>query len=267
MFPGRNSAFKPLVLVPGSGRPEESETMPKSRQVLPAAAISNNKFAALGVEIQGSNSHVEDRKKVDRSSSGSNTTSSTELETDVLQKHERGNEESNGQNDVHCVGDSSNRRSRITANTNDSWKEVSEEGRVAFRALFSRQVLPQKFPSSQDLTTLESQINIDQVCYLKLCGLGSPIDLNSTIVESCCTDQVVKSNGKLRDECEGKEAVHSMGLGKLRTHKTGFKPYKRSSVEAKDISVLNSCSQGNEKRPRRICLDLEGGGLQLENDY
>uniref|UniRef100_A0A7N0VAE4 LHY n=2 Tax=Kalanchoe fedtschenkoi TaxID=63787 RepID=A0A7N0VAE4_KALFE len=255
-FPGRNSAFKPLTTV--LEKSEESQVMVMDKQVPPTAVISKNKSAAMDVEIQGSNTDLKDGKKLDRSSSGSNTTSSTELEeTDVLEKHESGNEESNAPDDAHSIGDSSNRRGRNVPNANESWKEVSEEGRVAFQALFSRQVLPQKFSSSAGLVTLETHANTDQESKLKLGGVASPIDLNSDILVSCSADGVVKTNGKVRAECEGQEILHSIGVGKLRTHKTGFKPYKRSSVEPKDISVPNCCSQGKDKRLKRMCL--EGG--------
>ncbi|CAM8911099.1 unnamed protein product [Rhodiola kirilowii] len=253
IFPGRNSAFKPLILVPE--KPEESRILPHSEQVSPSEVINNDKSAATGVENQGSNSPVEDRKKLDRSSSGSNTTSSTELETDVLERHDRGNEETNGADDVHSVGDSSNRRTRVAANTNDSWKEVSEEGRVAFRALFSRQVLPQKFPPSQDQINSDTHSNNDQGVELKLGGFAPPVDLSSNVFESCCNDQEDKINGKPRPEYERKELQHSICLGNTGTYSAGFKPYKRSSFEIDDISVPNSCSQGKEKRPKMICLE------------
>uniref|UniRef100_A0A7N0UGV5 LHY n=1 Tax=Kalanchoe fedtschenkoi TaxID=63787 RepID=A0A7N0UGV5_KALFE len=252
-FPGRNSAFKPLNIVPEKS--EESQVMLNNKQVPATAVIGKNKSAAIDVEAHGSNNDLKDGKKVDRSSSGSNTTSSTELETDVLEKHDSGNEESNAPDNAHSIGDSSSRRSRNIPNANDSWKEVSEEGRVAFRALFSRQVLPQKFPSSHDPVTLDTHTNIDEDSKLKLGGLASPIDLNSNISESCCSDRVVKSNGMVRAESEGQEILHSNGVGKLKSHKTGFKPYKRSCIEPKDMT--NSCSQGKEKRHKRTCLGGE----------
>ncbi|KAH9324292.1 hypothetical protein KI387_004470, partial [Taxus chinensis] len=47
-------------------------------------------------------------------------------------------------------GDAAGRRSKPGGHIGDTWKEVSEEGRIAFQALFSRDVLPQSF-SSQSL--------------------------------------------------------------------------------------------------------------------
>ncbi|KAL9685464.1 hypothetical protein QQ045_022914 [Rhodiola kirilowii] len=242
MHPRRSSAFKPLISVPA--KPEESMT---------TMVISNKKSAGMGAEIEDSNSPVEDRRKLVRSSSGSNTTSGTELESNILEKQDRGNDDSNAADDVHSIGDSSNRRSKIAANINDSWKEVSEEGRVAFRALFSREVLPQKFSSLYSLSNLETLTNIGQDSELKLGGLAFPIDRNLNIYGyNCITDQLVKTRATERAEIEGAEGLHSIGLGKLRTRRTGFKPYKRCSIEAKDIS---GCSQGKEKRPRSTCLD------------
>ncbi|KAL0446512.1 UNVERIFIED_CONTAM: protein LHY [Sesamum latifolium] len=94
--------------------------------------------------------------KVDRSSCGSNTPSSSEVEADALEKHTKGKEEkvmkdkedSQGLGVIHPVGDPFGRRFRSTNNINDSWKEVSEEGRLAFQALFCREVLPQSFFTS-----------------------------------------------------------------------------------------------------------------------
>jgi len=66
------------------------------------------------------------RKPVDRSSCGSNTTSSTE-ETEILEKDEKEKEEPNTP-DVNLLGtELNNRHSRRIINLTDSWKEVSEE--------------------------------------------------------------------------------------------------------------------------------------------
>ena len=66
------------------------------------------------------------RKPVDRSSCGSNTTSSSE-ETKILEKDEKEKEEPNTP-DVNLLGtELNNRHSRSISNLTDSWKEVSEE--------------------------------------------------------------------------------------------------------------------------------------------
>ncbi|GLJ42567.1 hypothetical protein SUGI_0882450 [Cryptomeria japonica] len=54
-------------------------------------------------------------------------------------------------------GDTASRRSKSGAHLSDTWKEVSEEGRIAFRALFSRDILPQSFSPPQS-TRLQDKI-------------------------------------------------------------------------------------------------------------
>lgn len=87
-------------------------------------------------ELQDENK-AKNKKLVDRSSCGSNTPSSSEVEADALEKHATGMEEKHTkdteeQEDVDVIlpvgGDPFSRRIRsITTNINDSWKEVSEE--------------------------------------------------------------------------------------------------------------------------------------------
>ena len=66
------------------------------------------------------------RKPVDRSSCGSNTTSSSE-ETELLEKDEKEKEEPKTPDANVLDTELSNRRSRSISNLTDSWKEVSEE--------------------------------------------------------------------------------------------------------------------------------------------
>ncbi|KAK4397302.1 protein LHY [Sesamum angolense] len=81
------------------------------------------------------------KKQVDRSSCGSNTPSSSEVEADALEKHTKGKEEKvmkdkedlQGLGVIHPVGDPFSRRFRSTSNMNDSWKEVSERDDWHFR--------------------------------------------------------------------------------------------------------------------------------------
>lgn len=72
-------------------------------------------------------SKTKSRKQVDRSSCGSNTPSSSEVETDTLEKCEKGKEEAKEADANHAVTESSSRRSRSCSSTIESWKEVSEE--------------------------------------------------------------------------------------------------------------------------------------------
>ena len=62
-----------------------------------------------------------------------------------------------------------------------------------------------------------------------------------------------------RDENIVKEGLLTIGLeyAKLMARRTGFKPYKRCSVEAKENRVMNTDGQGEEKGPKRIRLEGE----------
>jgi len=77
-------------------------------------------------EVQDS-SKTKSRKLIDRSSCGSNTPSSSEIETDALEKAEKGTEEPKEDDANHPASESSSRHSRSSSSMNDSWKEVSEE--------------------------------------------------------------------------------------------------------------------------------------------
>ncbi|OIW02364.1 hypothetical protein TanjilG_08511 [Lupinus angustifolius] len=193
------------------------------------------------------------RKQVDRSSCGSNTTSSSDVETDALEKNGKGNEQpvAPEPDANHLITESSNRRSRSIVNLIDPWKEVSEEGRLAFRALFSREVLPQSF-SLHDLKNKDHQMdnikdnnqNVDDKYE----------DLNS---KKCCSD--CEGMQKNLPFLENEERLLTMGLGQgnLKTRPTGFIPYKRCSVEAKENNVGTSNNQAEEKGSKRIRLEGE----------
>ncbi|KAM0032179.1 putative transcription factor MYB-HB-like family [Helianthus debilis subsp. tardiflorus] len=175
-------------------------------------------------------------KQVDRSSCGSNTTSSSEIETSVLEKHGKETEETQALDAKEPVS----RRGRSTITPNESWKEVSEEGRLAFQALFSREVLPQSF---SDTHTVAEKDQLNMVS-------NSKLDLNRTSQEPVER----YSNGF---------AVTRLGSVKLNHHhRTGFKPYKRCSIEAKESSKIASAAastgnQNDEKCPKRMRVAAE----------
>nr|A0A0G3VTN5.1 RecName: Full=Protein LATE ELONGATED HYPOCOTYL; Short=PhLHY [Petunia x hybrida]AKL88450.1 late elongated hypocotyl [Petunia x hybrida] len=203
------------------------------------------------------------RKQVDRSSCGSNTPSSSEVETDALEKDEKGKEEPEEPNVNLLAGDAANRRGRnCISNSNDSWKEVSEEGRMAFQALFSREVLPQSFSRSNYLKT---KGNIDFEKFQQKPDeqgpSGSQLDLNDQASNICSSHQAVEENVQfLLGNKEGAEKCQpTMELGEIRlkARRTGFKPYKRCSLEAKDSRVANSSCQDEEKSCKRLRLEGE----------
>ncbi|MBA0805277.1 hypothetical protein Gohar_004802 [Gossypium harknessii] len=87
---------------------------------------TDDEMAAEVIEPQDANK-TKNKKQVDRSSCGSNTPSSSEVETDALEKHEKDKEDSKGADPNHPQIECSRRSSRSNSNLSDSWKEVSEE--------------------------------------------------------------------------------------------------------------------------------------------
>ncbi|KAJ9188234.1 hypothetical protein P3X46_003606 [Hevea brasiliensis] len=221
---------------------------------------TDHEMAATAPEIHDS-SKMKNRKQVDRSSCGSNTSSSSEVETDAPEKLEKEKEESKEVDTNHLATESSSRRSRSSSNMSDSWKEVSEEGRLAFQALFSREVLPQSFSPPHDLKgeahqkdNVEDKQNTDEKD-----GNASLLNLTSKIRGSCTSHHEVEKNALPRCEYSGEDGLLTIGLGhgKLKARRTGFKPYKRCSVEAKENRVVAIGSQYEEKGSKRIRIDGE----------
>ncbi|XP_022757641.1 protein LHY-like isoform X3 [Durio zibethinus] len=215
---------------------------------------ADDEKAAEVTEPQDANK-TKNRKQVDRSSCGSNTTSSSEVETDVLEKHEKDKEDSKGADANHPQVECSNRRGRSSSNLSDSWKEVSEEGRLAFQALFSREVLPQSFsPPHDGKNKGQQKENVGEEKQNP--NEKSTLDLNSKTLGSCSDQEEDEKNALSRGENIVEEGLLTIGLGhaKLKARRTGFKPYKRCSVEAKENRVMNTGSQVEEKGPKRIRL-------------
>lgn len=132
------------------------------------------------------------------------------------------------------------------------------QGRLAFQALFSREVLPQSFSPPHDLqnmgnqkdNTTDGKQNANEND-----GNTSLLDLNSQKSWSCSVQQGIL-NFEPNNNGEGLLTI-GLGYGKLKARRTGFKPYKRCSVEAKENRVANASGQGEEKGPKRIRLEGE----------
>lgn len=184
------------------------------------------------------------KKLVDRSSCGSNTPSSSEVEANALEKPTKGKEEKHIKEKeepeepdaMHSVGDPFGRRSRSTSN-----------GRMAFDALFSREVLPQSFSPPH-----KCKKNCNNVCEKGENGLQ--LDLNA------CSQQTGEANGASLIGENMEEGLLNTGLclgqGKLKARRTGFKPYKRCSVEVKEFRV-SANGQDEEKGPKRLRVEGE----------
>ncbi|KAL5230369.1 hypothetical protein ABZP36_029145 [Zizania latifolia] len=181
------------------------------------------------------------KKKQDRSSCGSNTPSSSDIEADnVPDKQEKANDKAKQASCSNSsAGDTNHRRFRSSGSTSDSWKEVSEEGRLAFDALFSRERLPQSFspPQAEELKEIAKEEE-DEVTTVKV-----DLNKNATIVDHEL------------DAADGPKASfpNELSILKLKSRRTGFKPYKRCSVEAKENRVPASDEVGT----KRIRLESE----------
>jgi MYB-related transcription factor LHY len=209
--------------------------------------------------------------KKDRSSCGSNTPSSSDVEAEhVPEKQDQANDKTQQASCSNSsAGDINHRRFRSIASTSDSWKEVSEEvviyqhcpisfvryslsiyhcfsnshfccqGRMAFDALFGRGKLPQSFsPLQAEGSKVVAKEGQDEATTLT-------VDLN-------------KSPAIIDLEFEtsvGPKASFPIELTHLnmKSRRTGFKPYKRCSVEAKE----NRVPAGDEVGTKRIRLDSE----------
>ncbi|KAI3738404.1 hypothetical protein L2E82_28434 [Cichorium intybus] len=112
-------------------------------------------------------------------------------------------------------------------------------GRLAFQKLFSRQVLPQSFSDKHNnINNTKSGGDKEQ----------SELDLNEM------------SQQLLRGERNVEEGLLTIGLGsvKLNIHHTGFKPYKRCSMEAKDnTQIVGPSTQNDDKGAKRMRFEAE----------
>ena len=83
-------------------------------------------------------------------------------------------------------------------------------------------------------------------------------DLDS---RKCSSDReyVQKCLSFIQNNINKEEGLLTIGLeqGKLKARRTGFKPYKRCSMEAKESRVATASTPGEEKGPKRIRLEGE----------
>ncbi|XP_015572369.1 protein LATE ELONGATED HYPOCOTYL isoform X2 [Ricinus communis] len=249
----QNSASKSLEM---SLSDSEESGGPKKNT---GSKATDHEMATPAPEVQDP-SKAKARKPADRSSCGSNTSSSSEVETDALEKLEKGNEELKETDTNPEPTESSCRRSRSNSSISDSWKEVSEEGRLAFQALFSREVLPQSFSPPHVLKNearQKDEIEEDKQNTVEKNENALLLSLNGNISGFCTSHQEAEKIEMPRCENNGEDGLLTFGLGhgKLKARRTGFKPYKRCSVEAKENRMLTAGSQGEEKGPKRIRVE------------
>uniref|UniRef100_A0A7C9EJ74 Uncharacterized protein n=2 Tax=Opuntia streptacantha TaxID=393608 RepID=A0A7C9EJ74_OPUST len=84
----------------------------------------------------------------------------------------------------------------------------------------------------------------------------SQLDLNSNTWETCSSGQHIEKDG-LREDTEKDGLTIGLTEGKLKTCKTGFKPYKRCSMEAREGRAMSNSNQGQEKCSKRLRLEGE----------
>ncbi|XP_009395074.2 protein CCA1 isoform X1 [Musa acuminata AAA Group] len=197
---------------------------------------TSNKFKPLVASGFDDSDNPRNKKKQDRSSCGSNTPSSSEVETDNAGKHEKVNDEAKEayfNNSAAC--ETNQCRFRSSGHMNESWKAVSEDGRLAFQQLFKREVLPQSFPPPLDIAAATT-IKKGETSKLL-------VDLNKNI---CSATDFNHLHGHTKEEVciRSKDRITH---GKLKFHQTGFKPYKRCSVEAKEHRAAAEENNGKKK--------------------
>ncbi|XP_074592254.1 protein CCA1-like isoform X2 [Curcuma longa] len=165
------------------------------------------------------------QKKVDRSSCGSNTASSSDVETYTMEKkHEKVNDEGNKDYDNFSKCGFNNYRLRSSGSLNESLK-----GRLAFQALFDREVLPQSFspPHTEKATTLSKKE-------------ASESKVNHKKTECCATNLNQQGDKSKEEMCIAHET--------RKVHQSGFKPYRRCSVAAES----NALAEGTGNKRIRL---------------
>lgn len=116
------------------------------------------------------------------------------------------------------------------------------QGRIAFQALFSREVLPQSFTYREEHREEEQQQH----------RYPMELDLNFTAQLTPQDDQEEKTN-------TGVVGIGSDASKLISRGRTGFKPYKRCSMEDKESRILNTnpIIHVEQKDPKRIRLETQ----------
>nr|QLF98939.1 CCA1 [Oncidium hybrid cultivar] len=234
-IPASNFPFpppSPSFPVPNAGQtPQEKVERHETHQnssIADQPAILSSSASSSNLEEIGKNSSglsnaepssdAAEKAKIGKhgpSSCGSNTNSSgSEIETKDLHSQNL------------SAGEANARRARSGLCFNETWREVSQQGRLAFQALFTRDVLPQSFAN--------------QLAQNPEMGFLWP---NKEEVKTG-RDQWTQ-NGSLPNEINK--------IGNLKVRRTGFKPYKRCSAEAA-VEVHNTAANNDETSNKKIRL-------------
>ncbi|KAH9606717.1 hypothetical protein KSS87_003781 [Heliosperma pusillum] len=233
-------------------QPEHSPSYSgNSGEIMDIEVVDTNPRGVSSINEQKEGSKGKNKKQVDRSSCGSNTPSGSDAETDALGKKVKENEELNEANVNNYNSELIGRRLKIIGNIPDNWKEVSEEGRLAFQALFSKGRLPQSFsppPDKEPKITDGVDDQRQNATQSNNEASLSLLDLNSHAWECMSSNQGKEEMASISQDNTG------FSQGKLTSNRTGFKPYKRCSVEARESRTLNSTNpeQGNCSKRLRL---------------
>ncbi|KAG0447126.1 hypothetical protein HPP92_028476 [Vanilla planifolia] len=195
----------------------KSQTSPLSCVLMPSDSDETEKDASNVETLSGTFAYhtSEKAKNAERSSCGSNTPSSSEVDTDAARKNDETKDEAKQEHLQNFItGEANPRRTRSTSSINETWKEVSQEGRLAFQALFTRDVLPQTFsPKHAEVETVLKKAM-------------------QTAREEACKNVAIPSE---------------FDPGNPKVHRTGFKPYKRCSAEVEKDVNLTRIVTGNKR--------------------
>ena len=242
-----HQAFDPGMLLTAKGsplsstdsNPSEKEEINGEGEVKIRCLTQNQQQSTLDAE----SARMSGKNQLERSSSGSNTPGS-EVDNEAVGPTEDENPKDDDLLPLHPDAFDPSRRGV------DPRKEVSKEvtffldfllfssanflscflsqGRLAFQALFSREVLPQSFSPTEGEEEKEH----------KSAAASPPPEVNPI--------QPFQVNPVDRISFE-------LGQRRLKPQSTGFKPYKRCSVEAKQTEPPPE----DDKCNKRICLERE----------
>ncbi|WOL13243.1 hypothetical protein Cni_G22012 [Canna indica] len=220
----------------------DSDDRRRSENSNETKAARSNKYSPLEASEFHDSDMARNKKKQDRSSCGSNTPSGSDVEQENMEKHDKVNDETNeAYFNISLACDTNHRRLRSSGCMNESWKEVSEEGRLAFQELFKREVLPQSFSRSvsEEASTITKEGEASKLAVdlnWNVCSATNPTHLQGDAPEETCA----RSNSSI---------LH----GRFEVRGSGFKPYKRCSIEAKE----NRTAKTEETVNKRIRLQQE----------
>lgn len=135
------------------------------------------------------------------------------------------------------------RRLRSSASTDEPWKE-SEKGQLAYEAPLKRD-LPR---SSSPLHAKDAQTKVrsDRDSSMLPANLSENAGLETDLLHPHCLKKEEMSK-EINDSTGQSSVTNDFRHGNSMSSRTGFKPYKRCSVEAKESKAVSGEETGNKK--------------------